>query len=312
MDRFRELAAFIDVAEAGGFSAAARRNGEAQPGISKAVASLEKRLGVALFNRSTRTVTLTDQGQDYYDRTKQLVEGLDDADNELTSSSSKISGSIRISAPSTFGRLHVVPLVPELLAIHPELRIDLILSDALRDMLADRVDLAIRVGRVDQLDVVVRRIAVTPLVCVGSLRYFDRFGRPQTPADLLDHNCLVYDAMSEAADWPFIGPDGPFSVRVRGNLSSNNIEAIRGGVLSGVGIGLFTKASLFDDLSRSDIVTVLDDFMITTRDVSIIWAKRRVVPARVRHTTEFFEQAIAERLRRGPTMLQGPNDSARV
>lgn len=297
MDRFRELTAFIAVAEAGGFSAAARRNGDAQPAISKAVAALEKRLGVTLFNRSTRTVTLTDQGQDYYDRTKLLIEGLDDADNELTSSSSRVSGSIRISAASTFGRLHVVPLIPELLSLHPDLRVDLILSDALRDMVEDRVDLAIRVGRVDQLDVVVKRIAVTPLACAGSRRYFARRGLPKTPEDLVDHNCLVYAGMREAADWQFAGPEGPYSVRVRGNLSSNSIETIRASVLAGVGIGLVTRASLTDDLSHPDVITVLDDCMDASRDVSLVWPKRRVVPARVRRTTDFFAQAMARRLR---------------
>ncbi|MCJ2086428.1 LysR family transcriptional regulator [Methylobacterium sp. E-005] len=297
MDRFRELAAFIAVAEAGGFSAAARRNGEAQPGISKAIAALEKRLGVALLNRSTRNVTLTDQGQKYYDRTKLLIEGLDDADNELTTSASKISGSIRVSAPSTFGRLHVVPLVPELLSLYPELRVDLILSDTVRDMLADRVDLAIRIGSVEQLDVIVKRISATSLVCAGSRGYFEKHGRPLEPTDLVDHNCLVYGGMHEAADWPFVGPDRPYSVRVHGNLTSNSIETIRAGVLAGVGIGLFTNASLVDDLSRPDIVTVLDEFMVATRDVNLVWPKRRIVPARVRRTTEFFGQAIARRLR---------------
>lgn len=320
MDRFRELSAFIAVAEAGGFSAAARRNGEAQPSLSKAIAALEKRLGATLFNRSTRSVTLTDQGQDYYDRTKLLIEGLDDADNELASSSSRISGSIRISTASTFGRLHVVPLIPELLSLHPDLRVDLVLSDAVRDMLADRVDLAIRVGLVDQLDVVVRRISVTPLVCAGARQYFERRGRPRKPADLVDHNCLVYRGMHEAVDWPFVGPGGPCTVRVSGNLSSNSVETIRAGVLAGVGIGLFSRASLVDDLPGSDVVTVLDDFMIASRDVNLIWPRRRVVPARVRRTIEFFEREIARRLRSDANIVARPmppmaatlNDSASV
>jgi DNA-binding transcriptional LysR family regulator len=114
MDRFHELGAFIAVVEAGGFSAAARRTGESQPAVSKAIAALEKRLGVALFNRSTRSVTLTDQGQRYYERTKPLVDEMDDADGELTSSTQNVSGLIRIAASSTFGRLHVLPLIPDL------------------------------------------------------------------------------------------------------------------------------------------------------------------------------------------------------
>ena len=297
MDRFHELSAFIAVAEAGGFSAAARRTGLAQPTVSKAVAALEKRLGVALFNRSTRSVTLTDHGQRYFDRTRLMIEELDDADNDMTNSSLRVLGLVRISVASTFGRLHVLPIIPELLTLHPGLEVDLVLSDTVRDMVEDRIDLAIRVGPVDEPDAVVRRVAGTRLVCVGSRRYFRDRGMPRAPADLVDHNCLVYGGLREAANWPFVGPDGPFSVTVRGNLSSNSIETIRAGVLAGIGIGIFTEASLVGDLSDPDIVTILDGFVRGVRDVNLVWPKRRFVPARVRRTTEFLAQAIARHLR---------------
>ena len=295
MDRFQELNAFIAVAEAGGFSAAARRIGQAQPAVSKAVAALEKRLGVALFNRSTRSVTLTDHGQRYFERTRLMIEELDDVDNEMTNSSLRISGMVRISVASTFGRLHVLPLIPELLRLHPELDVDLVLSDIVRDMVEDRVDLAIRIGSVDEPDAVVRHVGTTPLVCVGTRRYFQDRGMPQTPADLVDHNCLIYGGLREAANWPFIGPEGPFTVSVRGNLSSNSIETIRAGVLAGVGIGFFTKASLVGELSDPDVVAVLDQFVRSVRDINLVWPKRRFVPARVRHTTTFFAAAIQKR-----------------
>ena len=296
MDRFHELNAFIAVVEAGGFSAAARRTGESQSAISKAIGALEKRLGVMLFNRSTRSVTLTDQGQRYYDRTKPLVDEMDEADSELTSSTLNASGLIRIAASGTFGRLHILPLIPDLLALNPGLQVDLILSDFVRDMVEDRIDLAIRVGPVDDPDAVVRRVASTPLVCVGSRRYFEQHGMPKTPAELVDHNCLLYGGLIESANWPFVGPQGRFSVAVRGNLSSNSVETIRSGVLAGVGIGLFAKVSLADELLDPDVITIFDEFISDVRDVSVIWPKRRFVPARVRRATDFFAAALAERL----------------
>ncbi len=296
MDRFHELSAFIAVAEAGGFSAAARRSGEAQPAMSKAIAALERRLGVALFNRSTRSVTLTDQGQRYYDRTKPLIEEMGDADNELTNSAAAVSGMVRISVAATFGRLHILPLIPALLSLHPGLQVDLVLSDFTRDMIEDRIDLAIRLGPVDELDAVAKRVAGTPLVCVGSRRYFARHGIPKIPADLLDHNCLIYSGLRESANWPFVGTDGPFRVAVRGSLSSNSIETIRLGVLAGIGIGLFAQVSLADELSDPDVITILEDFVQGVRDISLVWPKRRFVPARVRHTTDFFAKAIPARL----------------
>nr|WP_244220057.1 LysR family transcriptional regulator [Paraburkholderia terricola] len=288
--------AFIAVAEAGGFSAAARRTGESQSAISKAIGTLEKRLGVLLFNRSTRNVTLTDQGQRYYDRTRPLVDEMDEADSELTSSTLDVSGLIRIAVASTFGRLHVLPLIPELLSLNPGLQVDLVLSDLVRDMVDDRIDLAIRVGPVNDPDAVVRRVASTPLVCVGSRRYFEQHGIPRTPAELVDHNCLLYGGLTESANWPFVGPDGPFSVAVRGNLSSNSVETIRAGVLDGVGIGLFARVSLADELRHPDVIAVLEDFIGDVRDISVIWPRRRFVPARVRRVTDFFAAALPQRV----------------
>lgn len=296
MDRFQELNAFIAVVEAGGFSAAARRTGESQSAISKAIGSLERRLGVVLFNRSTRNVTLTDQGQRYYDRTKPLVDEMDEADSELTSSTLDVSGPIRIAAPATFGRLHVLPLIPDLLSRHPGMQVDLLLSDSARDMVEDRIDLTIRVGAVNEPDAVVKRVAGTPLVCVGSRRYFQQHGMPKTPAELVDHNCLIYGGMPESSHWPFVGTEGRFNVRVRGSLSSNSVETIRAGVLAGVGIGLFTKASLAGELQHPDVITVLDEFIAEIRDVSLVWPTRRFVPARVRHATEFFATALRQRI----------------
>jgi len=296
MDRLYELAAFVAVADAGGFSAAARRIGVSQPSISKAVAGLEQRLGIALLHRSTRNVTVTDQGRRYYDRIKPLMEAMAEAEAEATSSIQKISGSVRISAPATFGRLHVLPLIPGLLALHPGLELDLVLSDSRRGMVEDGIDLAIRVGLTDEPDAIVRRIAGTPIVCVGARRYFEQRGIPRTPADLLGHNCLLYGGQRDSADWSFQGPQGRTGIAVRGNLSSDSVETIRAAVLAGIGIGLMTRASLTAELSDSEVMTVLDGFVADVRDVSLVWPKRRFVPVRVRRATEFFADALARRL----------------
>jgi DNA-binding transcriptional LysR family regulator len=296
MDRFHELSAFIAVVEAGGFSAGARRTGESQSAISKAIGALEQRLGVRLLNRSTRSVTLTDQGRRYYDRARPLLEELDEAESELASSTLGVAGNIRISAAATFGRLHVVPLIPKLLTLYPALQIDLVLADVMRNMVDDRIDLAIRLGPVGEPDAIVRRVTGTPLVCVGSRHYFEQHGIPKTPAELVDHNCLVYGGFTEAASWPFVGPEGRYSVQVRGNLSSNSVETIRAGVLAGVGIGLFAAASLAGELQHPDVTTILEEFLTDGRDVTLVWPKRRYVPARVRRVTDFFAAELLQRI----------------
>jgi DNA-binding transcriptional LysR family regulator len=174
--------------------------------------------------------------------------------------------------------------------------VELLLSDAARDMVEDRIDLTIRVGAVNEPDAVVRRIGSTSLVCVGSRRYFELKGTPKTPADLVDHNCLVYEGMVESTHWPFTGPEGPFNVPVRGNFSSNSVDAIRTGVLAGVGIGMFTRASLAEELAHPDVVTILNDFVMGTRDVSVVWPQRRFISARVHRVTDYFVQALSPRL----------------
>jgi len=293
VDRFQELTAFVAVVEAGGFSAAARRTGDSQSTISKAVGALEARLGVQLLSRSTRSVTLTDQGRKYYERTKPLLDEMAQADGELISSKLDVSGVVRVAASSTFGRLHVLPLLPRLLSLYPKLELDLRLSDSVWDLLTEGIDLAIRVSPLQHPDAVVKKVATTSLVCVGSRAYFEQHGIPKTPEELVKHNCLIFNDMS---DWPFVGPQGKFSVAVRGNLASNTVETILSAVQSGIGIGMFYRASLAGELRHPDVITVLDEFVGETRDVSLVWPNRKFIPARVRHVTEFFAAALAERI----------------
>ncbi|OON59842.1 LysR family transcriptional regulator [Massilia sp. KIM] len=303
MDRFQELNAFVAVVEAGGFSAAARRTGDSQSAISKAVGSLEARLGIQLFNRSTRSVILTEQGRKYYERMKPLLDEMALADGEIVESRLEVSGLVRVAASATFGRLHVLPLIPRLLALYPKLELDLRLSDSVWDLPAEGIDLSIRVSPLKHPDAVVKKVASTSLVCAGSRQYFERHGIPETPAELVDHNCLVFNDMS---DWPFQGPDGSFSVAVRGNLRSNTVETILSAVKDGIGIGMFNRASLVGELRHPDIMTVLDEFVGSTRDVSLVWPNRKFIPARVRKVTEFFATALASLTDHSATACRTP------
>lgn len=293
MDRFQELTAFVAVVDAGGFTAAARRIGESQSVISKSVSALEKRLGVQLLNRSTRSVTLTDHGRKYYERTKPLLDEFAQADGELMSSTLELSGLVRIATSVTFGRFHVLPLVPQLLARHPKLRLDLKLADGVQDLLAESVDLAIRISPAYSPDAVVKRVSTSSLVCAGSRRYFEQHGTPMTPEDLVNHNCIVFNGIES---WAFERPGGKFNVRVSGNLSSNTVETILSAVQAGVGIGMFHGASLTRELRAAGVVTVLDEFIGEKRDVSLIWPNRKFISARVRQVTEFFAVELAKRI----------------
>ena len=213
---------------------------------------------------------------------------LDDADNEITNSSMRISGPVKISAPSTFGRLHVLPLIPDLLALYPDLVLDLLLSDIVRDMVEDRVELAARVDPVDEPDAVVRCIAGMPMVCVGSGKYFRERGTPQVPADLVDHNCLVYGGLREA-DWLYslarmVPSACPSGATYRPTASKRSKRA-----------SWPASASAFSPRRRSPrSFRVRASWQSSTsscrtpRTSLSFWPNRWFVPARVRRATEFL------------------------
>lgn len=282
MDQLDELRCFLAVAEAGGFSAAARQTGLRQPSVSKAVAALEHRLGLTLFHRSTRQVSLTESGRLYYDRCRPLLEELEEAAVEAAAGAASASGVLRVSAPATFGRLHLVPILPAFLERHPGLKIDLVLSDTQTDLIREGIDVALRVGRVDDLSAVVRRIARTRLVVVGSNTYFARHGVPLRPEDLRRHNCLVYGRHAGADEWAFNGPEGVQRVSVTGNLRSDSIDAIRAAVAASLGIGAMTQASFISELADGSIREVLGDHGRATMDINAVWTSRRFVPSKVR------------------------------
>ncbi|CAM3800749.1 substrate binding domain-containing protein [Bordetella flabilis] len=162
-----------------------------------------------------------------------------------------------------------------------------------QDLLAEGVDLAIRISPVYSPDAVVRRVTNASLVCVGARRYFEQHGTPMTPEYLAHHNCIIFNGVEH---WAFEGPHGKFSVRVSGNLSSNSVKTILSAVQAGIGIGMFHGASLAAELRNADVVTVLDEFIGETRDVSLIWPNRKFISAKVRQVTEFFASALAERI----------------
>lgn len=282
MDQLDELRCFLAVAEAEGFSAAARQTGVRQPSVSKAVAALERRLGLTLLHRSTRQVSLTESGRLYYDRCRPLLEELEEAAVEAAAGAASASGVLRVSAPATFGRLHLVPILPGFLERQPGLKIDLVLSDAQTDLIREGIDVALRVGRVDDLSTVVRRIAQTRLVVVGSNDYFARHGVPMRPEDLRRHNCLVYGRQPGADEWEFNGPEGARRVSVSGNLRSDSIDAIRAAVAAGLGVGAMTQASFVSELADGSIREVLSDFGGATMDINAVWTPRRFVPSKVR------------------------------
>ncbi|WP_168790991.1 LysR family transcriptional regulator [Paraburkholderia aromaticivorans] len=249
MDKLLALRAFVEVAEAGGFSSAARRLDLATSSVMRSVDSLEKQLGAALFNRSTRQVTLSDAGTSYYAKVKKLFEDMADADASVSDRSGEPSGPLRVSVPVAFGSRRIAPALAAFLRKYPKLELDVKLSDAFVDLVSERIDVAIRLGEVAPMaDVVSKRIGIFARYLVASSEYLDRAGYPVSPDELADHECLRFTYTTEPQVWTFSRENEEKRVPVSGRLKANSSEVLREAALDGMGIAL-----LPDWLVESDV-----------------------------------------------------------
>src|ERR1043165_1655698 len=223
MDRFKELPTFVEVAQRGSLSAAAREEGITPAMVGRRIDQLEERLGVKLFKRSTRKVTLTPEGTTFYDDCHRLLGELRSAEDALTQGAKSASGRLIDTAPTAFGRRHIAPHLSAFIAEHPNLHITLHLSERLVDLKNERFDLAIRIADLKSAALIAPKLARNHRVVCGAPAYFKRAGKPKTLADLARHNCLVTSTEDGVADvWIFQDKGKPVAVKVAGNLQCND------------------------------------------------------------------------------------------
>jgi DNA-binding transcriptional LysR family regulator len=203
MDRFALMETFISVIEAGSFSAAARRLNVGQPAVSKSIAQLEAKLGVRLLLRSTRGLTPTEAGQQFYERAKRALEEADEAELAARGSGAGLSGRLRICAAVTFARLHIVPEMKTFLAAHPDLTLEVLLDDDSVNLLEQGIDVALRMGVLGDSSMTARRLGESRRLVVGTPAYFEQAGVPAAPADLLLHQAIIYDQPGGGTSWTF-------------------------------------------------------------------------------------------------------------
>ena len=294
MDGLDQIRCFAAVYESGSFSKAAGLRGIQQGMASKAIASLERRLGVSLFHRSTRRVVPTEDGRLFYERCTPLIEELDDVTQQVSRGAGTLRGGLRVAAPATFGRLHLAPLLPLLLSQHPNLVFDVSFEDMRTDLIGAGVDVALRIGGEDNPNEVVRKLGRTRVRLVGATRYFEIHGIPRHPLDLANHDCLMY-ARGASTHWRFSGPEGVFDVPIAGRLKSDNVDALRVAVSAGAGLAVLTEASLTEELLPPYAQTVLDDYLPWLLDIKAVWVKRRFVPRKVRMFVDFLAEHLPNR-----------------
>ena len=298
---------FARVAEAKGFSAAARRLGLSKSMVSKEVAKLEKSLGARLLHRTTRQLSLTEVGAAFYDHCARIVQEAEEAALLVDRLHSKPRGVLKCTAPVAFATLHIGSALPEFLAQYPEVQVDLTVSDRVFELAEEGYDLAIRIARELPPNMVARQLAPINRVVCGTPEYFKQNGTPNVPRDLEQHNCLVYTHANPDSHWRFKSPEGDIAVPVHGNVRLNDDEVIWQAVRGGLGISMLPTFTVGTDLQAGRLQAVLTEYIPVERNLYAMYLPNRHLSAKVRVFIDF----LLERFQPPPYWDRGWSASAR-
>ncbi len=301
-DKLALFQTFLRVVEVGSFTAVAAERNTSQPTISRQVAALEEHLGCLLFQRTTRSLTMTDDGRVFCEHARRTIEAATEAESVVGRRRGKPSGKLRIAASVVFGRLHVIPRLPRFMARYPDIEIDLAMNDGFSDLVEEGIDLSIRVGLITDSSLIARRIGTTRRAVVATPVYLARKGMPRAPEDLQHHDCIVYSRLATGENWNFIGPDGPITMPIAGRFHVNNTEGVRAAILEGLGVGYVPVWHFVDgEIESGRLVVLLRDFEPPPQPISAVYSSRRFLPLKVRTAIDFFaaEFALEPRLRIG-------------
>ena len=292
MDRFTLMLSFTRAVETGSFTAVAREMGVGQPAVSRNIAALEKHLGARLMQRSTRKLSLTPEGERFYQEARAVLDGLNEAEANARGED-RPSGLVRVACATSLGSQVILPWFGELLERYTELEMDLQIGDQYVDLIGEGVDIAIRIGTLRDSAMRARRIGSSVRVCVASAGYLEKWGEPKVPHDLKDHACIVYTLLTTGA-WSFRSGD----IAVTGRLKVNSIDAVYRAVHDGLGIG-YGPYWLFEDAIRDGSVrVVLADHLGEPTPINILYSAKRLLPRRVSMVMDF----IAEKFSNEPAL----------
>jgi DNA-binding transcriptional LysR family regulator len=294
MDRYEQLSAFVEVARLQSFAQAARHLDRHVSAVSRAVAALESRLAVRLLQRTTRRVTLSDAGRGYFKRCETLLAELEGAEAEVREQAASLRGTLRVSAATGAGQSLIGPIVPEFLAAHPHVALDLQLSNRYVDLLEEGFDVALRVGTLAaDSRLVVPRLAPTRRVLLASPAYLERRGGPRTPQQLTEPSCLILDIGNRPRRWELQRARTALAVDVSGPLHSNNSFVLLTACRSGAGIGLLPASVATADVRHGELVRVLPQWSSTEQGIYAVYPSARFIPAKVRAFVEFVAARLS-------------------
>jgi DNA-binding transcriptional LysR family regulator len=293
MDQFAAIRAFVRVVESGSFSAVARAAGMGQPAVSKQITALEAHLGAQLLRRTSRSLSLTEAGQDFYEAAVRLLDDLQDAESRVGKGQTTPAGLVRVTVAPVFGRLYVVPHLTAFFARYPGITVDCIVTDRVVGLVEEGVDLAVHNGELRDSTLLARRIASTPVVTVASEEYLGQHGEPASPSELDTHRCVVFAPQGAPRPWGFSGKLGPVGYQPKGNFRTNDADQIREAVLRGLGLA-HTPFWLFSpEIASGAVRRVLRDYEPAPLPISAVHPAGRRLPAKVRVFVDFLAEICA-------------------
>ncbi len=294
MNQLNAIKVFKRVVELNSFSAAARALRMSNAAVSKSVSDLENHLGTQLLVRTTRRISVTEAGENYFQRCTSILQDLEEADLSASSNSREPRGRLKINAPMSFGLLRIAPLISDFLSLHQEIEIDLVLNDSVVDLIQSGFDVGLRIGgnQPDSSLVSKRLMPIDRLVC-GSYDYFEKFGYPNTPTDLYKHRCLIYSLSSSPSNWLFTKQGRVESIQVTGPLIVNNSIALRETLLGGIGLSLIPKFIVENELADGTLVQTLHDYQPDPQSLHVVYPQAKYVSQKVRAFVDFMSDSFS-------------------
>jgi DNA-binding transcriptional LysR family regulator len=296
MDRLDAMAMFVRVVETGSFSKAAGEFSTTQPTVTKQVAAIEARLKVRLLNRNTRGVSLTEAGTLYYDKCKSILREAEEADNIVKLRQTQAQGLLRVGSSVAFGRRVVVPLALEFMRLHPQLQVDLSFEDRYTDLVAQGIDVALRLGKLADSSLGARFLGSNPWLMVASARYLKKHGAPKRAADLSGHDALVYSSVQGNDVWRVLTPKGEtVTVPVTAKLRSNNLSAVLAATRSHMGVAALPWYVASDSLASGNVVEVLKGHSLPEQEIHAVFPSPKLVPGKVQSFVAFLQGKFGPR-----------------
>jgi LysR family transcriptional regulator, regulator for bpeEF and oprC len=294
MDQITAIRTFVRVVESGSFSAVAHASGVGQPAVSKQITALESHLGAQLLRRTSRSLSLTEAGQDFYEAAVRLIDDLEAAESRVGRGQTAPSGLIRVTVAPVFGRLYLVPRLQEFFARYPDIIVEFVVGDRTMNLVEEGIDLAIHNGELLDSTLIVKRVATTPVITVGSTSYLKMHGEPAGPGELDGHRCVIFAPQGAPRAWGFEGRFGAMEYQPKGSFRTNDADQIRSAVLSDLGLA-HTPGWLFaPEIAAGAVRRVLCDYEPAPLAISAVHAAGRRLATKVRVFIEFLVDVLAD------------------